>query len=90
MHDIRYGNQLSKFINDKNINDIQLIRKEYAIMDNSSIAHFHCRKHITDPEAIRLAREREDDPNILSGKDRVYAFYQMMGMEIDYDEIFEE
>ena len=59
-------------------------------MGNSLTSHFSCRKHITDPEAVRLAREREADPNILSGKDKVFAFYQMMGMEIDYDELFEE
>ena len=47
------------------------------------------RKNIT-PEAIKVARERERDPNILSGKDRVYALYQILGMEIDYDDIFPE
>ena len=45
---------------------------------------------IVDPEIIRLARERERDPTLLSGKDRIYALYQMMGMEINYDEIFPE
>lgn len=56
----------------------------------TKIAEYGGRKRITDPEAIRLARERERDPNILSGKDRVYVLYQMMGMEIGYDEIFAE
>ncbi|MBQ9160432.1 MAG: hypothetical protein IJ122_03800 [Methanobrevibacter sp.] len=56
--------------------------------DNSETIQYGCKKWITDPEEIRLAREREADPNILSGKDRIYAFYQMMGMEVNYDEIF--
>lgn len=55
---------------------------------DSKIAEYNCRKRITDPEEIRLARERERDPNILSGKDRIYALYKMMEMEIEYDEIF--
>lgn len=57
---------------------------------NIKTASYHCRKRVTDPEEIRLACERQADPNILSGKDKVYAFYQMMGMDIDYDEIFSE
>ena len=89
MCDILYGNELSKYINDKNISNIQLTKKEYVSMDNNSnTIQYSCKKLITDPEEIRLAREREADPNILSGKDRIYAFYQMMGMEVKYDEIF--
>ena len=89
MHDIKYGNQLLKFINDKNITNIQLSKKEYVPMDvDLKTASYHCRRCVNDPEEIRLAREREADPNILSGKDKVFALYQLMGMEIDYDEIF--
>lgn len=89
--DVKYGNQLLKYINDKNINDIQLTKTEYVNMKtrlNNRTIGFNCRKWITDPEAIRLARERENDPTILSGRDKIYAFYMMMGMEIEYDEIF--
>lgn len=57
---------------------------------NNHVAEYTAFKRITDPEAIRLARERERNPTIMSGKDTIYAFYQMMGMEIDYDEIFSE
>ena len=57
---------------------------------NSQIAQYDCRKWVTDPEELRLAREREANPNILSGKDRIFAFYKMMGMEIDYDDIFSD
>lgn len=88
MHDIRYGNEL-KYINNKNIKDIQLIKKEYITMsDNLKTIEFGHFKRVTDPEEIRLARERELDPNVLSGKDRIYAIYKTMGMEIDYDDIF--
>ena len=55
---------------------------------NIQVAEYNSIKRITDPEFFRLARERERDPNILSGRDMVYAFYQMMGMTIEYDEIF--
>ena len=55
---------------------------------NNHTAEYYCREKITDPHAFRLALERERNPNILSGKDRVYALYQMMGMKIDYGEIF--
>lgn len=89
--DIRYGNELSKYINDKDIIDIQLTKKEYIVMDsNLKTAEYNCRKWITDPEEIRLAREREANPNVLSGKDKLYALYQMLGMEVDYDDIFAE
>ena len=53
-------------------------------------AEYTAIKYDLDPELIRLAREREEDPTLLSGKDRIYAVYQMMGMEIEYDEIFSE
>ena len=63
-----------------------MTKKEDISRDiNSKTAEYICRKRITGSEAIRMACEREDDSNILSGKDRVYAFYQM---EIDCDEIF--
>lgn len=88
MHDIKYGNQLLNYINNKNINDIQLSKKEYISMDNNTnTAEYHCKK-LPSLEEIELARKRQEDPNVLSGKDKVYAWYKMMGMEIDYDEIF--
>ncbi|WP_298501414.1 hypothetical protein [uncultured Methanobrevibacter sp.] len=55
--------------------------------DNRS-ASFSAFKRTDDPEVFGLAREREQDPTILSGKDMVYSFYKLMGMEIDYDDIF--
>ena len=39
-------------------------------------------------EEFKKADERNADPNILTGKDAVYALYQLMGMEISYDDIF--
>ncbi len=62
MCDILYGNELLKYINHKNITDIQLIKKEYISMDiDSKTAQYNCRKWVTDQEEIRLAREREQD-----------------------------
>ena len=91
MHDILYGNELLKYINNKNIKDIQLTKKEYVTMDtNSKTVTYNCRKRITDPEAIRIARELENDPNSLTAKELMYALYQTLGMDVDYDEIFAE
>lgn len=89
--DKSYGDELSKYINDKNINDIQLFKKEYSVMSiesDNGMAQYNCLKKIRDPEEFRKAKERIADPNILTGKDAVYALYQMMGMKRNYDEIF--
>ena len=57
---------------------------------NSKTATYKCRKRITDPEAIRIARELENDPNTLTAKELMYALYQTLGMDVEYDEIFAE
>ena len=89
MQDLRYGSELSKYINDKNIDDIQLTKLEYGIMgNNSKIATYACRKRITDPAVIKFAREFENNPFTPTGKDIMYAFYKSVGMDVDYDEIF--
>ena len=77
-------------INNKNIKDIQLTKKEYVTMDNNlNAAEYACRRRPTHEE-IELARKRVADPNILTGKDALFAFYKMMGMDIEYDEIFSD
>jgi hypothetical protein len=53
-------------------------------------AKYNCRKRITDPEPIRIARELENDPNTLTAKELMYALYKSLGMDVDYDEIFAE
>lgn len=89
MQDIHYGNQLLKYINDKDIKDIQLSKKEYLTMDNNMMtAEYNCRKRITNPEVIEFAREFENNPNTPHAKDLMYAFYRSIGMDVDYDEIF--
>lgn len=91
MHDLRYGGILSKYINNKNINDIQLSKLEYAIMtNNSKTIEYDCRKRITNPEVIRFAREFENNPFTPTGKDIMYNFFKSIGMDIDYDEIFSD
>ena len=57
---------------------------------NRYSAEYHCRKRITNPEEFKKAEERIANPNILTGKDAVFALYQIMGMKIDYDSIFED
>ncbi len=93
MTSIIYGNRLLKYINDKNINDIQLTKKRYVNMKtelNNHVAEYACRTKMITPETIKLAREMERDPTILSARDRIYAFYKLVGMDIEYDEIFSE
>ena len=91
MQDILYGNELLKYINNKNISDIQLTKLEYIAMNiNSKTSTYNCRKLITDPEAIRIARELENDPNTLSAKELMYSLYKALGMDVDYDGIFAE
>ena len=88
MHDIRYGNELLKYITDKNLKDIQLAKKEYVTMENNlNCAEYNCMGRATHEE-IELARKRVADPNILTGKDGLYAYYQSRGYDVDYDEIF--
>ena len=88
MHDIIYGSELLKYINDKIIYGIQLTKKEYVTMDNAvNTIGYSCRKLPTHEE-IELARKRVADPTILTGKDRLYALYKMLGFDVEYDEIF--
>ena len=54
---------------------------------NIQVAEYNSIKRITDPEFYRIMREQEMDPNILSGIDRIYALYKMMGMEVTYEEL---
>ena len=62
--------------------------KKMKTKPNIQIAEYGGRRIITDPEFYRIAAEMERDPNVLSGRDGVYALYKMMGMDIEYDEIF--
>lgn len=90
MHDILYGHELLKYINDKNINGIQLTKKEYGTMNtNLKTAEYNCMSRPTH-EQIVAARQRALDPTILSGKDKLYALYKIIGMDVDYDSIFAE
>lgn len=91
MHDVVYGNELLNYINNKNLNDIQLQKKEYTIMDtNLKTAEYTSLKRITSPDAIKLAREFEKCPFTPTAKEILYNYYQSIGVEIDYDEIFSD
>lgn len=45
------------------------------------------RKYLTDEE-WEMIRKWEMDPNMPSGKEMMYNFYQFIGMDVDYDDIF--
>lgn len=53
-------------------------------------AEYGCKKRITDPEVFKKAAARMDDPNIITGKEGVYYLFKMMGIPIEWNEIFSE
>ena len=89
MHDVVFINESLSYINNKNLNDIQLTKKEHTIMDtNLKTAEYTSLKRITHPDAIKLAREFEKCPFTPTAKEILYNYYQSIGVEIDYNEIF--
>lgn len=52
-------------------------------------AQYSCRKKPKTPEEIKKIDERIADPYTLSGKDKLRAFHQWMGLDFDED-IFEK
>lgn len=56
----------------------------------TKIAEYSCKKRITDPEVFKKAQERMDDPNVITGKEGVYYLFEMMGIPIEWDDIFTE
>ena len=59
-------------------------------MENKLTANYGCRRKITNPETLQLLREYETNPYTPSAKDLMYHFYQSIGMDVDYDGIFED
>lgn len=53
------------------------------------VAEYVCKKYITDPEEFRKAHERNADPNIVTGKEGMIAFFKKMGVDSDLEEMFE-
>lgn len=51
-------------------------------------AEYTSLKRIASPDAIELAREFEKCPFTPTAKEILYNYYQSIGVEIDYDEIF--
>lgn len=58
--------------------------------DKLKTIEYSCRRKITDPYELKMIDERINDPNILSGKEALIAFFEMMGMDSDLSEIFDE
>lgn len=57
-------------------------------MANLKSVQYNCRKRINDPEIIKLAREFVNNPFTPSPKDLMHDFYQSIGMDVEYDDIF--
>ena len=86
--DSLYGDMLLNYINNKNINDIQLTKKEYIDMTNNSkscTAEFEDFKHISDPKDYELVNEFLDNPDSEINKQRITDFFAKMNVEIDAD-----
>lgn len=91
MHNTVYGNQLLKYINDKNISNIQLTKKEYVTRESDkNIAIYGCGERMPDYNVIEYIRELFDNPFMPSPTDLMYAAYQKAGIDVDYDDIFPE
>ena len=76
---------------DKIINEIQLTKIRYVTMDtNSKTAEYGCQKHITNPEVLKFLREFVNNPLTPSPKEMMYYAYKRIGMDVDYEEIFED
>lgn len=54
------------------------------------MAKYQCKKRITDPEVFKRAANRMDDHTIITGKEGVYYLFKMMGIPIEWDDIFTE
>lgn len=50
---------------------------------------YGCMKKITDPELIRKIRLLDSNPNIKSRKDRFFAFYEILGIDIEWDDNYD-
>ena len=59
-----------------------------TIESSSHVIKYSCRRKPT-PEEHRKIRERIDNPHILTGIDKLRAFYEWRGLEFDED-IFEK
>ena len=55
---------------------------------NTNVAYYNSARKITSYEELQECRKRLADPHLIYGKDAIYTFFHLMGMKIDYDEIF--
>ena len=55
---------------------------------NLKTAEYISLKRITGHDAIKLAREFEKCPFTPTAKEILYNYYQSIGVDIDYNEIF--
>ena len=88
--DLLYGGMLSNYINDKNINGIQLTKREYVVMTANSkkgIAEFEHFESISDPEDYKLVCEFLDNPDSEENKQGITDFFAKMNVEIDADDL---
>ena len=59
------------------------------MIDNSITAEFESFEKITDPKERIKIKENIENSNVLTGMDRLRAFYDKMGLEFD-EEVFEK
>ena len=56
---------------------------------SQNIAHYSCRKKITNPQECEKLKQNIANPYTLTGKDKLRAFHEWMGWDFDED-VFEK
>ena len=91
--DSLYGGMLSKYITDKNINDIQLTKMEYVTMSidsKSCAAEFEHFESISNSDDFSAIQDFIDNPDLDKNKQRITKFFAKMNVEINADELANE
>lgn len=52
---------------------------------NTDCVEYICRKMTHDPEDVRRAKMRNEDPNILTGEEGIFALFRIMSIPLEED-----
>ncbi|MBO4517179.1 hypothetical protein J5751_07310 [bacterium] len=88
--DSLYGDMLSNYINDKNIKNIQLIKKEYITMTKNKktdVIEFEHFESISNMEDLGLIQDFIKNPYLDVNKVKITEFFAKMGVEVNANEL---
>jgi len=88
--DSLYGGMLSNFINDKNIKNIQLTKKEYTTMtknQKTDVIEFEHFESISNMEDLVLIQDFIKNPYLDINKVKITEFFARMGVEVNANEL---